>query len=79
MPVAFIFFREKVRPFPHLAKRVNNKGRAVAEAFGNALLAEIDEVGGAIVCSGGCNTNQKDSRITKGTVRRWLVESTSRI
>jgi effector-binding domain-containing protein len=61
MPVAFIFFREKVRPFPHLAKRVNNKGRAVAEAFGNHLLAEVEEEVEVIVRRRGCNTNQKDS------------------
>jgi hypothetical protein len=57
MPVAFIFFREKVRPFPHLAKRVNNKGRAVAEAFGNHLLAELEEEAEVIVRRRGCNTN----------------------
>jgi hypothetical protein len=62
MPMAFIFFREKVRPFPHLAKRVNNKGRAVAEAFGNHLLAEIEEKAEVILRRRGCNTNQKDSR-----------------
>jgi hypothetical protein len=62
MPVAFIFFREKVRPFPHLAKRVNNKGRAVAEDFGNHLLAEVEEEAEVILHRRGCNTNQKDSR-----------------
>jgi hypothetical protein len=62
MPVAFIFFREKVRPFPHLAKRVNNKGRAVAGALGNHLLAEVEEEVEVIVRRRGCNTNQKDSR-----------------
>jgi hypothetical protein len=57
MPVAFIFFREKVRPFPHLAKRVNNRRRAVAEAFGNHLLAELEEEAEVIVRRRGCNTN----------------------